>query len=187
MADEKNKIIKQMMKEKGTNVAEPEAAEKKAEEVKQEQKPEMKKEEKPVVKVAGKDEAVTRGNDLHASMKQSMYVCNFIKGKSIDQAIADLRDVLKLKKVVPFRGEIPHRHGKIMSGRYPINVSKIFINLLKTLKGNVIANQMELDKAKITFASASYASRPSKKGGGTFKRANVILKAKEVLPAKASS
>ena len=39
---------------------------------------------------------------------------------------------------------------------------------------------MDLDKARITFASSSFASRPSKRGGGRFKRANVILKAKEL-------
>jgi ribosomal protein L22 len=174
MADEKTKQKTEAKK------AEEKVEEKKVEEVKQEQKPEAKKEEKPAVKIVKKDEAITKGNGVHASMKQSMYICSFIKGKSIDTAMADLEDVLKFKKVVPFKGEIPHRHGRIMSGRYPIVVSKIFINLLKTLKGNVIANQMDLDKARITFASATYASRAARKGGGTFKRANIILKAKEV-------
>ena len=148
-----------------------EKVENKAEEVK---KPEVKK-----VEVAKKYEAVTRGTNLHASMKQCMYICSFIKNKSIDEAIKDLEDVILYKKVVPFKGEIPHRKGKIMSGRYPINVSKLFIPILKTLKGNVLVNQMDLDKTRIYFASACYASRPSKKGGGRFKRANLVLKAKE--------
>jgi len=145
-------------------------------EVKQEPKKEGKKE----VKVVKKEETIAKGTNLHASMKQCMYICRFIKHKSIDDAIKDLEDVILYKKIVPFKGEIPHRKGKIMSGRYPINVSKLFIPMLKTLKGNVLANQMELDKTRIYFASACYASRPSKKGGGRFKRANVVLKAKEV-------
>jgi len=153
---------------------------KKAEEKKLEEKPvEAKVEAKKEVKVVKKDEAIAKGSNLHASMKQCMYICNFIKGKSIDEAIKDLQDVILYKKIVPFKGEIPHRKGKIMSGRYPINVSKLFIPILKTLKGNVLVNQMDLDKTRIYFASACYASRPSKKGGGRFKRANLVLKAKE--------
>jgi len=152
--------------------------EKKAEE-KVENKVEEKKEAKKEVKIIKKEEAIAKGSNLHASMRQCMYICKFIKGKSIDEAIKDLQDVILYKKIVPFKGEIPHRKGKIMSGRYPINVSKLFIPILKTLKGNVLVNQMDLDKTRIYFGSACYASRPSKKGGGRFKRANLVLKAKE--------
>jgi len=169
MADEKQK---------------PKVEEKKAEEPKLETKAEEKKtetKEKAAPKIVKKEEAVAKGNNLHASMKQCMYICKFIRNKSVDEAIADLGKVIKLKKVVPFKGEIPHRSEPgIMSGRYPVNASKLFIPLLKSLKGNIIANQIDLDKSRITFASASWASRPSKKGGGRFKRTNVILKAKEV-------
>jgi len=143
---------------------------------------EAKKETKETSVVAKKSEAVARGLSVHASMKQCMFICRFIKGKSVDEAISDLEKVIKIKKAVPFTGEIPHRHGNMMSGRYPVNASKISISILKSLKGNILANQMDPDKAKIYFASSSYASRPSKKGGGTFKRTNIILKAKE--PAK---
>jgi ribosomal protein L22 len=142
--------------------------------VEEAKKPEIKK-----VEVAKKEEAITKGTNLHASMRQCMYICKFIKNKSIDDAIKDLEDVILYKQIVPFKGEIPHRKGKIMSGRYPINVSKLFIPILKTLKGNVLVNKMDLDKTRIYFASACYASRPSKKGGGRFKRANLVLKAKE--------
>jgi ribosomal protein L22 len=145
------------------------------------EEPAVKKDEKKEVKVVKKEEAITKGTNLHASMRQCMYICRFIKNKSIDDAIKDLEDVILYKKIVPFKGEIPHRKGKIMSGRYPINVSKLFIPMLKTLKGNVLANKMELDKTRIYFASACYASRPSKRGGGRFKRANLVLKAKEAV------
>jgi ribosomal protein L22 len=156
----------------------PKVEEKKVEEVKPEVKSEVKKEATKVVK---KDEAIALGKNLHASMKQCKYICKVIKKKSIDEAINYLEDVAKKKKLIPFKGEIPHRGKGIMSGRYPVNASKLIINVLKGLKGNVLANQMDLDKTKIYYASASWASRPSKKGGGRFKRTNVILKAKEVM------
>ncbi|MEM4259469.1 MAG: uL22 family ribosomal protein [Candidatus Pacearchaeota archaeon] len=156
----------------------------KIEQEKKEQKPESKieekKEEKPTTKLVKKTEAIARGNNFHASMKQCKYICRFIKNKLIDNAIAELEDVIKLKRAIPFKGEIPHRKG-MMSGRYPINASKLFIQLLKTLRGNSLVNQMDLDKTRIYFASATWASRPSKRGGSRFKRTNVILKAKEVV------
>lgn len=157
-------------------------------EIKEQPKAEVKTEvKKEAPKVVKKDEAVALGNNLHASMKQCMYICKFIKNDSVDEAIAKLEDVIKMKRVVPFKGEIPHRSEKgVMSGRNPINASKIMISVLKGLKGNILANQMDLDRSKIYFASSSWASRPSKRGGARFKRTNVILKAKEIQPKEAA-
>jgi ribosomal protein L22 len=113
-----------------------------------------------------------------------MCISRFIKNKKIDAAIRDLEEVIKLKKIVPFKGEIPHRKGKgMMSGRYPINVSKIIISVLKGLKGNALASSMDLEKTKICYASPSWASLPAKRSGGRFKRVNIILKAREFQEA----
>jgi len=109
-----------------------------------------------------------------------MYICDFIKNKPIDQAIQELQSVISFKRPIPFKGEIPHRSFPgMMSGRYPVNASIAMINLLKALKGNVIANGMDLSVTRIYFGCANRASRPSKAGGARFKRANVLLKAKE--------
>jgi ribosomal protein L22 len=170
MATEK-KQAKQEEKKKTIEKEEPKI-EQKAE---AEKKPAEKKEEKQKVK---KEEAIARGLNLHASLKHLMAISRFIKGKTIDSAIADLEDVLKMKKVVPFSGEIPHRKG-MMSGRYPINASKQIITVLKGLKGNAIVNGIEPEKTIITFASANWDSRPAKKGGARFKRSNILLKARE--------
>jgi len=145
----------------------------------EEPKAEAKTEKKAEEKKPNKTEVFARGLNLHASKKHLMYISRFIKNKTIDNAISDLQEVIKLKKAVPFRGEIPHRKGKgIMSGRYPVNASKLIINILKGLKGNAISSGMDLDKTKIYFASPNWASRPYKRGGMRFKRANILIKAK---------
>jgi ribosomal protein L22 len=136
-----------------------------------------KKEEKPKVR---KYEAIAKGENLHASKKQCMYICSFIKNKKIDTAISDLEQVTKMKKAVPFKGEIPHRKGNIMSGRYPVKASKLFITMLKGLKGNAIVNGMELEDTKIKTASASWARRPMRSGNRQAKRTNVLLVAKDL-------
>jgi len=85
-----------------------------------------------------------------------------------------------MKKAVPFKGEIPHRKGAgMMSGRYPVKAAGLFINVLKGLRGNILANGMEIEKAKIHFASTSWASRPARSNRRSGKRANLILRAKE--------
>ncbi|MEK6825200.1 MAG: hypothetical protein AABY00_00260 [Nanoarchaeota archaeon] len=145
------------------------------------QSPSEKPAKAPAPKPTKKDEAVARGINLHASKKHCMYLCNFIKGKPIDQAISQLQEVLKFKRVIPMKGEIPHRSAPgIMSGRYPIKTTQQFIPLLKALKGNAIVNGLELDKTRITYGSSTWASRPAKRGGMRFKRAFVVLKAREV-------
>lgn len=141
-----------------------------------------KKDAPKVQKVLPKKEvAVARGFGMHMSKRHGMYICSFIKNKSIDVAINDLEQVKLLKKAVPFKGEIPHRKGKgMMSGRYPVSAASLFIPMLKTLKGNVSVNGMDLSKTKITLASTNWASRPARRGGQKGKRSSVIIEAREV-------
>lgn len=145
-----------------------------------EAKSEASKEKKSAPKIVKKSEAVINGVSLPISKKHSMYICSFIKNKTVDSAIADLQEVIKFKRAVPFKGEIPHRKGRMMSGRYPINASKQFINLLKALRGSIIVNGMDLDSSRIVNCSANHASRPQRRGGGRFKRTHVKLIAKEI-------
>lgn len=143
-------------------------------------KPEV-KEKKPEKQIPKKTEAIANGISMPLSKRHCMYICKFIKNKRIDEAISSLQEVIKLKKPIPFKGEIPHRKGKnMMSGRYPIKASKYFINLLKGLRGNVLVNGMDLEKTRIISGSANWASRPSRRGGISAKRAHVLLKAMEV-------
>ena len=123
-----------------------------------------------------KSEAVVNGRDLRISTKHSVAVCNFIKNKNIDDALAHLEEVSRMKRAIPMRGEIPHRKGKMMSGRYPINAVKVFMILLKSLKANAINHELELEKVKLA-CMANVASRPMKRHGqGKHKRSHVQIK-----------
>ena len=139
-----------------------------------------KKEKKEKVAKVKKEEAVAKGFGIHASLKHSMAISRFIKNKNIDLAIVQLEEVIAMKRAIPFKGEIPHRKGDMMSGRYPVNACKAFIPMLKSLKGNVIANGMDLDSSAIVYASPSWASRPMRRGGMKGNRVNIIIKAKEI-------
>ena len=131
---------------------------------------------KPKIK---KSEVIVNGRNLQISTKYSSAICRFIKNKKIEDAIADLKQVLVNKKAVPMKGEIPHRKGKgIMSGRYPKKASEYFVKLLKSLQANANAN--ELDNPLIVEAVADIGSRPYGRFGRIRrKRTHVKIKAKE--------
>lgn len=132
--------------------------------------------EKPKVK---KELALARAPSVHMSKRHGMYICSFIKGKKIDKAISELEEVIILKRAVPFKGEIPHRKGNMMSGRYPVAAAKIFIPMLKNLKGAVLFNNMDITKTRISSAYANFAPRPQRRGGMKGKRAYITIEARE--------
>ncbi len=176
------KAAKTMNKQQKAAETKIETAPVKKEETKIEEKKEDKKEKKqPVQKKerVKKDEAVVNGISLPISTKDSVAVCKFIKGKTIDKAIADLEEVLKFKKAIPMKGEIPHRKGKgIMSGRYPVKPVTHFIIMLKNLRAN--ANMNGLDEPVISEAVPNRASRPYGRFGSIKrKRTHVRIKVLE--------
>lgn len=168
MENEKIKQEEKMEEKKETKVESKETMEK------TETKKEV-KQDKPK-----KTEATARGVSVRASKRQCMYISSFIKGKTVDVAIQDLEKVIAMKKAVPFKGEVPHRKGKgMMSGRYPVNASKIFIAILKALRGNILVNGLDLDKTIISESVSNWASRPQRKGGVKSKRTHVTIIARE--------
>jgi len=131
---------------------------------------------KPEHKGPRKTEAKVNGKNLPISTKHAIAICNLIRNKDIDKAISIMEQAEKMKIAVPMTGEIPHRKGKMMSGRYPVKASKHFVLLLKSLRSNALMNELELEKYKI-FCKANIAPRPYRRfGKGRFKRTHVELK-----------
>ena len=144
-------------------------------EEKPEEKPEEKKLEKKIeVKKVKKSEVCVNVPNLSVSTKYSAAICKFINHKTIDNAIKDLEEVIQLRKPVPMKGEIPHRKGKIMSGRFPIRAAKAFIILLKSLQSNAIQHDLEDPIISLAIANKGttvYGSR----GRTQKKRTNIKL------------
>jgi len=169
-------LKEELVKEKEKPVREPE---KEGEKPKEKLAKEEKKEKKPVQEKPKKTEAVVNAHNLPISTKYSAAICKFIKNKKIEHAIADLEQVLVLKKAVPMKGEIPHRKGKgMMSGRFPKKATENFIKLLKSLLAN--ANHNSLENPILVEAVANIGSRPYGKFGRVRKkRTHVKIKVKE--------
>ena len=139
-------------------------------------KPEIegKKEIKKIeVKKVKKTSAFVNVTNLPISTKVSGAICKFIKKKTIEKAIEDLEAVSRMAKAVPMKGEIPHRKGKMMSGRFPLKASKEFIVLLKSLQGNAI--QHDVEEPIVTEAFANKGTSVYARGGRMKKRTNVKI------------
>jgi len=150
------------------------------------EKSDGKKSEKETPKVIKKPktEAIVNSFNAHLSYKTSGAVCRFIVGKDIDTAISDLELVARGKKVVPMKGEIPHKKGKgIMAGRYPKYAAEHFITLLKTLSGNASVNNIE--EPVIVEAFANIGQRPFGRFGAVRrKRAHIKIIVKSKIKNK---
>ena len=126
-------------------------------------------EKKPVQEKPTKTEAVVKAYNLPISTKYSAAICKFIKNKRIEDVITDLEQVLKFRKAIPMKGEIPHRKGRgIMSGRFPKKATESFIKLLKNLSAN--ASYRGLEEPVIVESVANIGSRPYGKFGAVRKK-----------------
>lgn len=156
----------------------PEESKKTEEKTEIKEKAEEKK--KPVVKkeIVKKDEVSVKGTNIPISTKHSIAICRFIKGKKIEECIKYLEKVIPGKKAIPMRGEIPHRKGRMMSGRFPKSASEEFIKLLKSLMAN--ANLNSINEPIITEAVSNIGKRPYGRFGRTRKkRTHIIIKCRE--------
>ena len=162
MKEKENKKIEESIVEEKNQISETLA---KKERDKEENKKHVHKEhEKPV-----KTDASVNVPNVPISRKYSMAICKFIKNKKISEAIIDLEQVIKLRKAVPMKGEIPHRKGKgMMSGRFPKIASENFIRILKSLSANAVYNN--LNEPIIVECVANTGVRPYGRFGSVRKK-----------------
>lgn len=147
-------------------------------ETKETEKKESKTEEQKKPKERPKrTNAIVNGFDVPISTKHSAAICRFIKRKKIHEAIKDLEQVAKIRKPIPMKGEIPHRKGRIMAGRFPEKAAREFIILLKSLSSNSAHHGLE--NPVIVEAVANIGSRPFGRGGIRRKRTHIKIVAEE--------
>ena len=92
------------------------------------------------------------GKELRISPKYSVEVCRELRGKKVSDAIRYLKEVIEMKRAVPFKKhkkKVPHKHGlvKACSGRYPVKVSKHILKVIESAIAN--ARYKGLDEEKL--------------------------------------
>ncbi len=117
------------------------------------------------------------------SLKKSVEICHFLKGKKIDVALDLLRKIIRKEVAVPFKKSksAPHKRN-IGPGKYPVKTATYFLKLIKNVQANaedkglsedIIIYHISADKS---FTQARYG----RKNGIHAKRTNIQVIVKEV-------
>ncbi len=97
------------------------------------------------------------------SLKKSVEVARFIRGKKLTYAISLLEKVSEQKIPVPYkkyRAEMPHRRGKgIDAGGYPVHVANEFLRLLKSAQKNASEKEIGSELYVLAVSSRKGSSR----------------------------
>jgi len=112
-------------------------------------------------KITGDTIARAKANELNMSPKHSIEIATFIRHQRVNEAIAYLKDVIGLKKAVPFRRfnrNVAHKRGlpgNWDAGRYPVKASKAYIRILESVKKNAEYIGLDADNLEIIHVSAN--------------------------------
>lgn len=112
-------------------------------------------------KVKGDTIAKAKANELNMSPKHSIEIATFIRHQRVNDAIAYLNEVVKLKKAIPFRRfnrNVAHKRGlpgNWDAGRYPVKASKAYIRVLESVKKNAEYIGLDADNLEIIHVSAN--------------------------------
>jgi len=106
--------------------------------------------------------ATASGRDLRMSPKASREVCRYIRGMMLEKAKERLREVIDLKRPVPYfrhRKKVPHRGGVegFDAGRYPVKAAGEILKLLEAVEANAEFKGLYPDRLKIMHIAAHRA------------------------------
>jgi len=124
------------------------------------------------------------GRSVPISIKQSIEICNLIRGKTLGKVKILLNDVIKERQAVPFRrfnSDVGHKN-KIGPGRYPKKASKEILDLVNLAEANAQFKGLNTSNLEITHINANKAStvtRFGRKRSRKAKRTNIELVVKE--------
>ena len=119
------------------------------------------------------------GRDLGISTKQSIEICNFLRGMNVQKAKDILNDVTELKAAVPFKrftNGVGHRKGDMASGRYPINAAAEILAIIENAETNAQQKGLNTSRMALVHLSTQKASRPmhaGRKRGRSMKRSHI--------------
>jgi large subunit ribosomal protein L22 len=112
-------------------------------------------------KISGDTIAKAKANELNISPKHSIEIATFIRHQRVNDAITYLKDVIGLKKAIPFRRfnrNVAHKRGlpgTWDAGRYPVKASREYIRVLESVKKNAEYIGLDADNLEIIHVLAN--------------------------------
>lgn len=99
------------------------------------------------------------GSNLPISWKVGREIAVFIKGKMLERALKEMKEVSELKRAIPYlryKRSMPHRKGSIMVGKFPVAASGVIISLLNSVKANADNLAMDTENLQIIHAACQH-------------------------------
>lgn len=131
-----------------------------------------------------KQEATSKALYLPVSFKKSVEVCSSLRGKTVEKAIILLERVTTYKESIPFKrfnsGGIGHKVG-YGPARYPINVCKAMLKLVRDAQANAEQKGLSKDGLVINRILANKAQKTMHYGRhrGQLKRTHLEISVTE--------
>lgn len=99
------------------------------------------------------------GRELHISPKDSVEICDNIRGKDLEEAKNTLNAIINREKPIPFKKhnrKKGHKSGLEGwdAGGYPIKAAKEILKVLKNAENNASYKGLEIDKLRIKHIAA---------------------------------
>lgn len=103
--------------------------------------------------------AIASGRDLRISPKAAREICNHIRGMNLQRAKEILKEVIELKRAIPYRRhkkKIPHRKGLqgFYAGRYPVKAAAEILKVLEAVEANAEFKGLYTERLKIIHIAA---------------------------------
>lgn len=130
------------------------------------------------------NQAKAVGRDMEISTKNSVEICRFIRGKPLERAKNELKQVILGKMAVPYKRynkDTAHRT-KLGPGRYPQKTAKGILRILESVTSNAQSLGLSTGKLNIVHVCAHKASSPMKGGrnrGRSMKRTHIEVVVEE--------
>jgi large subunit ribosomal protein L22 len=124
------------------------------------------------------------GRDLPISTKQSIEICNFIRGKNLQKSKELLQRVIEKEIAIPFKRfnkDMGHKRN-IASGRYPKKSCNHIIKLLNSAESNAQDKGLNTATLFIKEIIVNRASKPlhyGRKGSREMKRTHIKIVVEE--------
>jgi large subunit ribosomal protein L22 len=139
--------------------------------------------------MAEKDTAVANGMSLPISTKQSIEICNFIRGRPLAKAKLLLAETIAKKRAIPFKrfnADTGHKKG-IGAGKYPEKACKEILKLLNAVEANAQFKGLSTGDLVISELVPNRASTPwhyGRQRRRKMKRTNIKVVVKEMAVKK---
>jgi len=136
--------------------------------------------------------AIASGRNLNISPKHAIEICNYIRGRKVEQAKRLLEYAINKKVPVPFKrftNGLGHKSG-MGAGRYPVKACTEILRIVKSAESNAKNKGLNANDLKILHIAMQTAAKQwhyGRKKRSIFKNAHievVLEEVKEKAPAK---